>query len=374
MTDAGGIAERAFFREEFRRRTVVIALRADDPAALVDAVPVISELVVGESRVLVVVDAALLDASRLAERLALEPQPPPATSDELAELWTVVSDTGLGIVTVDGDPAFQAADLPRRLGVSKLVLTDPAGGWDRSFASASDLASARAARATVAEAAHLALQGGVDGVNLCRIADLDTELFTFDGAGTLFTAEAYVRVTPLGADDLPVVEQLVARGVAEGFLRPRSRHEVVRLAFGGLGARVGFSGHLAGIGTLETDRYAADDVAEVVCLYTVNRYSGEGVGRRLVEGLVDAARAGSARAVFACTVSDRAAALFERSGFTPVGHDRVPAAKWADYDAERRARLAVHWRDLSPAAATPTRPRATATVLGSSPIVSTEVP
>lgn len=346
MSDAGGIAERAFFREEFRHRTVVIALRPGSPEVLEVAVPVIAELVVGESRVVVVVERGVLDASRLAAELSLEPVVEPRSPDDLARLWTGLEDTGLGIVTVDGDPAPVAARLACRLGVTKLVITDPSGGSDRSFAAATDLEALAAVAPVVAEAAGEALACGVDGVNVCRIADLDTELFTFDGAGTLFTAEAYVRTTPLRADDLPVVGQLVARGVAEGFLRPRSRAEVVRLAFGGLGARVGFSGHLAGLGTLETDRYTDDGVAEVVCLYTVNRYSGEGVGRRLVEGLVDTARSVGVRAVFACTVSERAAALFERCGFVRVSPDRVPAAKWVDYDAGRRERLAVHWLDL----------------------------
>lgn len=358
MTIAGGIAERAFFRDEFRRRTVVIALRPGEPASVASVVPVVRELVAGGSRVLVLADAAA-DASRLAEGLGVTPQVWTGSDDDLATLWCELTDTGCCLVGFEGDPAGVAASVACRLGVVKLVLTDPAGGWGRSFGSLDDLATEESARAEVQAAVRSALAGGVGGVNVCRAVDLDTELFTFDGAGTLFTADAYVRVTPLKADDLAMVEQLVSRGVADGFLRPRSRLEVVRLALGGLGARVSHSGHLAGLGALEVDRYRDAGVAEVTCLYTVNRYEGEGIGGHLVNGLVASARARDARAVFACTVSRRAAELFERSGFHSVSLDELPESKWVGYDSDRRARLSAHWIDLADDPAGPVEVAAT---------------
>lgn len=347
----GGSAERAFFREEFRRRTVVIAVR-EHP--VVTVVPAVTELLAGDCRVVIIVDGT--DASDrpgareidlLATALGAAPISMPASSDALAQLWTGLEDTGLRVVGVDGDPALRAAELAVALGVSKLVLTDAAGGLAKSFASLEDLDRTALSRPVVAQAVREALEGRVAGVNVCRAVDLDTELFTFDGAGTLFTIDAYVQVARLGADDLPVVEQLVARGVAEGHLRPRSRAAVVRLALDGLGARVGAQRHLAGFGALETGPYVAEGVAEVTCLYTVNRYVGEGVGGRLVDGLVEAARRSGVSAVFACTASERAAALFERVGFATVPTERLPAAKWVDYDIERRQRITAHWLDLA---------------------------
>ncbi len=265
---------------------------------------------------------------------------------ELAELWIAVEDHQVVVVGIDADVAPAAADVAVRLGVSKLVITDPEGGWGPSFASEEDLGDDGSPRPIVAGAIRRALAGGVDGVNLCRFEDLDTELFTFDGAGTLFTADAYLSVSPLVADDFPVVEGLVQRGVAEGYLRPRSRAETIRLALGGLGARVSPSGHLAGFGTLERERYAGERLAEVACLYAINRFSGEGVGAELVDGLVAQARGLGSRAVFACTVSERAAGLFVRCGFGEVGLDRLPEQKWVDYDPERRRRLRALWLDL----------------------------
>lgn len=345
MSDTGGVAERAFFRDEFHHRTLVIAARDGS----VDAtVPVIRELLAGDCRV-VVVGRDDGSSGRLATALGSRAVALPESVDALAGLWIDLEDTGVRVIGVTEDPAVPAARLAGRLGVFKLVVTDAAGGRGKSFASLDDL-DARSGADLVAAAVRGALQAGVGGVNVCRAEDLDTELFTFDGAGTLFTADAYVQITSLGADDLAVVEQLVARGVAEGFLRPRPRAEVVRLAFSGLGARVGPSRHLAGFGTLEVDRYPGENVAEVTCLYTVNRYVGEGVGGQLVEGLVDAARRAAFDAVFACTVSPRAAALFARSGFREVPQHRVPTGKWDDYDAERRRLLSAHWLDLDGAA------------------------
>jgi amino-acid N-acetyltransferase len=340
VTDPDGVAEREFFREEFRRGTIVLALGDPDVDATIG---VVGELTAGECQVIVVARHTDLAASQGFDTGVAEP---PASMDDLATLWNALEDTGVQVIGVDDDPAGHAADLAGRLGVAKLAITDAGGGWGRSFASADDLGEGAATRPVVADAVRRALVGGVGGVNVCRAVDLDVELFTFDGAGTLFSSDAYVQVSRLRADDLAVVEQLVARGVAEGHLRPRPRREVVRLALGGLGARVGPGRHLAGFGALEVERYVAEKLVEITCLYTVNRYEGEGVAGRLVDGLLDAARRTGVRAVFACTVSRRAAALFERSGFCEVPQDRIPAAKWIDYDVDRRRRLSTHWFDL----------------------------
>lgn len=343
MTDAVDVAERAFFREEFRRRTLVIAV----PTSAVERVlPVVRELLAGGCRVLVVTDssgvAPVTDGLAVVDSVAAGSAPPTASSAEAARLWCELEDTGVRVVGTETDPVKAAAQLAGRLGVYKLVLIDDRPDWGGSFASVDDLEPIASDRPTAVQAITRALNDGVGGVNVCRADDLDTELFTFDGAGTLFTADAYVQVTRIGADDLPAVEQLAARGVAEGFLRPRERTEIIRLALGGLAARVGPTRALVGFGALETERYAGDRVAEVTCLYTVNRYSGEGIGGRLIDGLVGKARRGDVDAVFACTVSERAAALFRRCGFSTVDLSELPEHKWVDYDPERRSRLTAH--------------------------------
>lgn len=353
-------AERAFYVEEFGDATIVVS--AADPS--VDALASIGRaaeaLSAGSARLVLVVGGAAADAALVASL----PSPPvvlaaadgPFDAAWLAELWLAIAD-GEQVVVLTGLGAESSvgARLAVALHARKLVITDPAGGWGRPPRSFADTTTHQAAfeqqladrqGGAVVDALTVALDGGVTNVNLCRAEDVDRELFTFDGAGTLFTSGGYVELGPLRVDDLGAVERLVAQGTADGLLRPRSRLEVARLAASGLGARVRGSGHLAGIVSLDAHTYRADDVGEVACLYTVSRFSGAGAGALLVDGLVAQAREQGLRAVFAVTVSDAAAAFFERKGFAEVGHEAVPEAKWAGYDPTRLDQARVFLRDV----------------------------
>jgi amino-acid N-acetyltransferase len=249
-----------------------------------------------------------------------------------------------------------AAELAAALRALKLVVTDPAGGWGvppRSFVDVHDPARGFEAEladrqdGAVVDAVRTALGGGVTSVNLCPAHRIDEELFTFDGVGSLFTSGDYLRLDALRVDDLPAVEGLVTQGIADGLLRPRTRPEIARLAVTGLGARVKSSGHLAGLVSLETAPYEAERLGEVACLYTVSRFSGAGAGGLLVDGLLAGAAERGLAGVFAVTVSAAASAFFTRQGFTEVGADNVPAAKWQSYDPARKAEARVFLRSTT---------------------------
>jgi amino-acid N-acetyltransferase len=358
-------AERAFYEEEFAGATIVVSLAPPDASTIEAVARAATSLAAGGARLVVVVGSGSVEtagqgpmARALGEVIGTGPwvlHDPDGEPDRawLADLWIAITDHSAVVVEVEpGNEAHVAAHLGAALRALKLVVTDPGGGWGlppRSFAAMATHAEAMVAQlgdrgaGAVTEAIAVALGGGVTNVNLCRPQDLDRELFTFDGAGTLFTSGGYVELGPLRVDDLPAVERLVGQGTADGVLRPRTRQEVARLAVTGLGARVVGSGHLAGIVSLETDAYADDGVGEVACLYTVSRFSGSGAGGLLVDGLVEQAGAYGLRGVFAVTVADAAANLFVRRGFEEVGHQDVPAAKWQGYDAERLGRARVFW-------------------------------
>src|SRR5205085_10807027 len=138
-------------------------------------------------------------------------------------------------------------------------------------------------------------------------------------------------------DDFHEVERLVARGQREGLLKPRAGSEIARLLLGGFGAWIGRQ-HLAGIGALHVTPYTADFAGEVAGLYTMTRFKGERIGRRLVRRLVAEARAMHLRYVFAVTANDEAARFFRGEGFRAASADEVPAVKWQNYDPARRAR------------------------------------
>src|SRR5207244_10883364 len=112
-----------------------------------------------------------------------------------------------------------ASALATALRIPKLVLVDPEGGLlagqlrRLSFVDAHVLDtllrdgeaewSGLGDRRAVLVAVRDALQGGVESVNLCTPAGIAEELFTYEGAGTLFTRGDYCGVAPLGLAAFP---------------------------------------------------------------------------------------------------------------------------------------------------------------------------
>jgi N-acetylglutamate synthase-like GNAT family acetyltransferase len=259
-----------------------------------------------------------------------------------------------------------AQRLAGRLRVHKLVLVEAEGGissaagtplsfMDETMLTAvlqpgqAEWAGLATRRATL-DAVRAALLAGVHAVNLCTIEGLARELYTYEGSGTLFTSEDYCRIERLGIDDFEEVERLIARGQREGYLKPRTPADVARVLINGFGAEIG-SHHFAGVCGLEVEAYRAEHVGEIVGLYTITRFKGEGVGGRLVARTLEEAQALGLRYVFACTVDERAQVFFERQGFASVSPDDVPAAKWVGYERQRRARLKIMRYDLEPLSA-----------------------
>lgn len=352
-------SERAFFVQEFRDVTIVVSLPVLEDDAVDALVRAVREFEAGGTRfVLVVADRA--DARRLSDAvggLAVVGSPTVWHDDALARLWITATDERvMAVVAARPDGVAETAGfVAAGLGASKVVFTDPGGGWGdppRSFVDLDlhrePLGAALRERGigNLLAAAETALRGGAFSVNLCRAQDIELELFTFDGTGTLLTLGGYVHLAELRVDDLPAVEKLVAQGVADGVLKPRTRAEVARMAVGGLGARVVRTGHLAGIVGLETDAYGREGLGEISGLITVSEFSGAGSGGLLVDGLLARAGEQGLRALFAVTVSDDAARFFLRRGFHEVPRDAVPAAKWDGYDPERLARARCFWHEV----------------------------
>jgi amino-acid N-acetyltransferase len=137
------------------------------------------------------------------------------------------------------------------------------------------------------------------------------------------------------------------RGVREGSLKERTPQEIGQLLLHGYGARLGSTvGELAGFCALLP--YPADQAGEIVGLYTITRFQGEGVGGRLVEQMLAEGNRQAFTYLFACTTQEGAQRLFERHGFCRVLPENVPVAKWQGYDPERKQHVAVYRRELSP--------------------------
>ncbi|OZD10461.1 GNAT family N-acetyltransferase [Rhodococcus sp. 06-235-1A] len=346
LTSSGvPVSERDFFIEEFRGVTIVVALPVLSAAGLQAVSRTVGEFTTGDTRFIFVVPTdCVSDTATAVGGLAMDGSS--AWSDEaIARLWLAIADSECVVIGSESSAvARTAGSVAASVRASKMVLTDPGGGWGtppRSFADI-DLHRERLTRHLAERgldefphAAQEALAGGAYSVNLCRAEDLEFELFTFDGRGTVLTQGRYLHLASLQVDDFPAIEALVAQGVREGVLKQRSRIEIARMAAGGLGARVLRTGHLAGIVGLETDRYAGTGFGEVSGLITVAEFSGLGAGGLLIDGLIELCRERGIANLFAVTVSGEAADFFARRRFIEVGRQDVPAAKWEDYDVDR---------------------------------------
>ena len=399
---AAEFGEKEFYLDEFHARTLcfAVALRDCERAGGFDSLGrVLRELIANETRVIVLlgvpderhdVAAELARVRRRLQRLVLTEETarrfpavrgrrstadsfvdlsqPGDGSDDLAvsltTSWLALRRQPMVVGLLEERRLIDLAQrVAGRLRVHKLVLVEAAGGVTSatgdplSFMDETMLTAVLqpgqaewaglAGRRAVLEAVRAALRGGAHAVNLCTLDGLARELYTYEGSGTLFTREDYCRIERLGIDDFVEVERLIARGQREGYLKPRGPLEVARILINGFGAEIG-SHHFAGVCGLEVDAYRADRVAEIVGLYTITRFKGEGVGGRLVTRALAEARALGLHYVFACTVDERVQAFFERQGFVRVTADDVPAAKWVDYEHHRRARLRVLRYDLEP--------------------------
>jgi amino-acid N-acetyltransferase len=343
--------EKSFYLGEFRGRTLALAVASRalaDPRA---CEPVLKELEANHTR-LVLISA---DPDAVSDLLGT-----PRVETDAARLegsvWRALQHSPRVGVVVGTASDFAAAcrAVALRLRVAKLVWLDAAGGLlhpdgsRRSFVDLEELAAllrsgAHGERVPLLREIEAGLRGGLAAINLCTPAGLADDLFTYAGSGTLFTRESYIDVHPLGVDDFSAAYDLLARGVAEGYLARRSEAEIDRVFACGVGAFVE-GRHLAGIGALLP--VPGEKVGEVASLYTLTRFLGEGVGAHLVAALVERAHRLGCDYVFACTTTEQVARFFERQGFWRVASDQIPQSKWECYDSARKPRVQCLRRDI----------------------------
>jgi N-acetylglutamate synthase-like GNAT family acetyltransferase len=392
--------EKEFYLDEFRGRTLLLCMPIEELGArdlFEELAAIVRELLANDTRTLLLIGTPETHRSepllrRLQRRLGaliFQDDTLPLFADRrsraaaFAEVDPCAFETPEGITAFVGSvwarlrrgplyvglvpgvtpPAMtlMAHRVGARLRVHKLVLVEAEGGINGadgkeiSFmdekmleavlgAGEAEWTGLASRRATL-EAVRAALLGGVASVNLCSLAGLARELFTYTGSGTLFTLEDYCTVQPMGIDDFEEVERLIERGQREGLLKMRTPTEVAAMLANGYAATIG-SHHLAGICALETARYRTARAGEIVGLYAITRFKGEGVGMRLIARVLAEARQRQLAYVFACTTEERAQVFFERQGFRRVTTADVPAAKWVAYDTHRKARVAVMRLDL----------------------------
>lgn len=340
-------SEKAFYLQEFRGRTLLLAGTAESWSAGPDPEPLLRELEANETRVLLLgTDAAWLTATSGRAPLS-------AASRRLSgQVWRAFASSRRFALLAEERAGFAASwrEVARRLALDKVVIVDATGGLQAASGeriSFVDLEALRrllrepepvrdAERVRLLREIERALTAGVTSLNLTTPAGLEDELFTYAGSGTLFTRERYIAVRRLGLDDFDAAADLVQRGIAEGYLAPRTQAALDDILAAGFGAFVE-GRHLAGIGALI--EHVRAGAAEIAALYTLTRFLGEGVGAHLVHFALERARDRGFNYAFACTTSERVAGFFERHGLRRVSWEDLPPAKWKGYDPERRDRL-----------------------------------
>jgi len=345
-------SEKGFYLDEFHGRTLGVAAEAAELREPTPLVAVLAELAANDTRTVVISNESgtlhrLIGSVPVA---ADDPRLPAAVWRSFARgPWA-----GVSVAAGEGFPAV-GLGVAERLGLSKLVWIDTEGGLRRpdgtrdSFVDRDELRQIVRAgpsgeggvRIGLLREIERALDAGVAVVNLTTLEGLADELFTYAGSGTHFSRQHYVEVRPLGLDDYDAADDLIARGVAEGYLAPRPPEEVETVLVNGFGAFIE-GVHLAGIGAL----LAQGEGGEIGSLYTLTRYLGGGIGGHLIRFAVERAAQAGLRFVFACTTSERVVAFFEGQGFREVSAEEIPTAKWDGYDPERRERVRCLKRDL----------------------------
>ncbi|MBF0588357.1 MAG: hypothetical protein HQL53_04445 [Magnetococcales bacterium] len=243
----------------------------------------------------------------------------------------------------------------------RVVILDPQGGLQDSHGrgisylnpnrlptllhSPNDLMGGVQERRALISVVQQLLGSGVGSVSLCRLEDLASELFTYGGCGTFFSERHYCRIRRLRFDDFPQVAAIIRRGEEEKYLLPRNEPEVMALLIGGYGAFIDGQ-HLAGVCSLLTEPYRKDRAGEIVSLYALTRFKGEGIGGQLIQRIGQDVAGSKLRYLFACTRRKRVVGFFARHGFHETHTQNITDAKWRHYDAKRKDALHVMKLDL----------------------------
>ena len=139
-----------------------------------------------------------------------------------------------------------------------------------------------------------------------------------------------ITIRPTSMADGQAIYELVNTYARQGLMLPRSQSAVYQAIrdfvvadFGEL-SRAEEEGQILGCGALQI---TWGDLGEIRSLAVANGWQGRGIGRRIVERLLEEARQLGLPRVFALTYQRP---FFLRLGFQPIGKEALPQKIWAD--------------------------------------------
>ncbi|CAN5783769.1 N-acetyltransferase [soil metagenome] len=132
-----------------------------------------------------------------------------------------------------------------------------------------------------------------------------------------------IRVRPARIADMLQVEPLINRFAQRSLMLAKTHDQLARL-FREFVVAVDAEERVLGCGAV---RVYTETLAEVSSLAVAEHAHGHGIGRRMVERLVDEARAIGIGTLFALTLQEE---FFHRAGFHTVPKELFPLKVWAD--------------------------------------------
>jgi amino-acid N-acetyltransferase len=136
-------------------------------------------------------------------------------------------------------------------------------------------------------------------------------------------SEVGFTVRPANIADMRQVEPLINLFAQRSLMLPKSADQLSRL-FREFVVAIDSNGFVIGCGAL---RVYTDALAEIASLAVAEHAHGRGIGRRIVDRLVEDARGLGIGSVFALTLQEE---FFHRSGFRTVPKEMFPLKVWAD--------------------------------------------
>jgi amino-acid N-acetyltransferase len=134
---------------------------------------------------------------------------------------------------------------------------------------------------------------------------------------------AGIAIRPARIADMQQVEPLINGFAAKNLMLPKTPDQLVR-SFREFVVAVDEAGRVVACGAL---RVYSGALAEIVSLAVCSSAHGSGIGGRVVESLLEEARALGIGTVFALTLRD---GFFHRLGFRTVPKEQFPLKVWAD--------------------------------------------
>jgi amino-acid N-acetyltransferase len=185
------------------------------------------------------------------------------------------------------------------------------------------------------EAGRFACTAGVSRVHIVdgtRDGVLLKEVFSNIGSGLMIHTNIFESIRPMERSDISDVLHIMEPFIQQQKLVPRDAQSLDQLYRDYVVYDV--DGTLHGCAALHE---YPDGQAEIAAVAVNRSFARLGIGKRLVEFLLERARSRGLRRVFALTT--QAADWFERLGFHEGSLDEIPEKKRAAYDQRRNSRV-----------------------------------